>query len=594
DSRLQAPQEHLDDILKASEFWLSVAVFMNDLRWESVRKLVTAIGLRQVGLPLFDLEWAELLLNGLLFDNRCQVTGMEKKIHHLHQRLHNIGAVDRRRVRLRGQKRNLRLLQSGQGMLRAISDIVELEGRMQQQRMRLVILTDHIRESALPSPQDTDRPFEKLGVVPIFETLRRLQLPNLRLCILTGSIVVIPRDCESFLREDAASHHIPFERFRLEELWHAPEFLRVKFTGSEGSKSVELITAIFARGLLNTIVGTASLLGEGWDAPSVNTLIMASAVAAHVSSNQMRGRAIRSLKSNPFKVANIWHLACVAPHADEQDRRDWFISANCGEESMASTRIRFRAFVGLSLEQPLIESGIERLGEQQCPPSSAGIDAWNARMVHHASRRDELAGRWKEALGPPSPGRSRLVRELRLDTGYLHSIFRINPREHGSGGIWQSLFYRWFIWRSRRRLVKIALATAEALATLKIITPGSIPVVESSEGRLFQVTLPAANHLDQTRFVEALAELFTPLNSPRYLLLRHHRYYAVPTNCGEKKPRALLYAAAWLRRVGKAKLIFTQNRAGRLHLLKAKEQALATYFNYSLDTRMRWLNTPNQ
>ena len=37
------------------------------------------------------------------------------------------------------------------------------------------------------------------------------------------------------------------------------------------------------------MVGTQALLGEGWDAPFVNTLIMASSISSYVTSNQIRG-----------------------------------------------------------------------------------------------------------------------------------------------------------------------------------------------------------------------------------------------------------------------------------------------------------------
>jgi superfamily II DNA or RNA helicase len=60
-------------------------------------------------------------------------------------------------------------------------------------------------------------------------------------------------------------------------------------------------------------VGTKSLLGEGWDSPCINSLILASFVGSFVLSNQMRGRAIRIDKTNPDKVSNIWHLVSVEP-----------------------------------------------------------------------------------------------------------------------------------------------------------------------------------------------------------------------------------------------------------------------------------------
>ena len=129
------------------------------------------------------------------------------------------------------------------------------------------------------------------------------------------------------------------------------------------------MTGLFADGLINTIVGTAALLGEGWDAPSINTLILARVVATYVTSNQMRGRAIRSLEQDPHKVANIWHLACLEPRRDDPAALPVPLGTAlrvCENSDMHNLRQRFQAFVGLSLEQPVLESGVERLGLHGC------------------------------------------------------------------------------------------------------------------------------------------------------------------------------------------------------------------------------------
>ncbi len=60
-------------------------------------------------------------------------------------------------------------------------------------------------------------------------------------------------------------------------------------------------------------MGTNSLLGEGWDAPVVNCLVLANRVGSFVLSNQMRRRAIRTVAGQPGKTANIWHPVVVHP-----------------------------------------------------------------------------------------------------------------------------------------------------------------------------------------------------------------------------------------------------------------------------------------
>ena len=51
---------------------------------------------------------------------------------------------------------------------------------------------------------------------------------------------------------------------------------------------VTAVTQLFQEGLIQVVIGTKSLLGEGWDAPCVNSLILASFVGSFMLSNQMR------------------------------------------------------------------------------------------------------------------------------------------------------------------------------------------------------------------------------------------------------------------------------------------------------------------
>ena len=52
---------------------------------------------------------------------------------------------------------------------------------------------------------------------------------------------------------------------------------------------VAVVTELFEEGRINALVGTKSLLGEGWDAPCINSLILATYVGSFMLSNQMRG-----------------------------------------------------------------------------------------------------------------------------------------------------------------------------------------------------------------------------------------------------------------------------------------------------------------
>ena len=55
------------------------------------------------------------------------------------------------------------------------------------------------------------------------------------------------------------------------------DYVQVGFPSS-AKGIVAAVTELFQRGRIQVLVGTKSLLGEGWDAPCVNSLILGSFV----------------------------------------------------------------------------------------------------------------------------------------------------------------------------------------------------------------------------------------------------------------------------------------------------------------------------
>ncbi len=74
------------------------------------------------------------------------------------------------------------------------------------------------------------------------------------------------------------------------------------------------VTAYFALGGTQCLVGTRGLLGEGWDAPCVTTLVDLTTVTTPTAVVQTRGRALRLDPEHPDKVAQVWSVVCVADH----------------------------------------------------------------------------------------------------------------------------------------------------------------------------------------------------------------------------------------------------------------------------------------
>ncbi len=62
----------------------------------------------------------------------------------------------------------------------------------------------------------------KVGVVPIFEYLRKLRLPNVRLGVMTGRLVIIPSAAIAALEVAAQALGIDVAQFTRHPLWHDP------------------------------------------------------------------------------------------------------------------------------------------------------------------------------------------------------------------------------------------------------------------------------------------------------------------------------------------------------------------------------------
>lgn len=218
-----------------------------------------------------------------------------------------------------------------------------------------------------------EKEIKEIGAVPIFEYLRRQRIPGLRLGVLSGSVVIVPSDTEEELKELLIQYGCEGTLSALGDTGYSKASIR-----GNGHHMVAVITELFTRGRMNALVGTKSLLGEGWDSPCINSLILATYVGSFMLSNQMRGRAIRVFKGEPDKTSNIWHLACILPQKKGKAK-----GSDLSGDYETLVR-RFDAFLGISYQEAVIESGIGRLGLGDKLDSKGAIEKVNGRMLKRA------------------------------------------------------------------------------------------------------------------------------------------------------------------------------------------------------------------
>jgi hypothetical protein len=184
----------------------------------------------------------------------------------------------------------------------------------------------------------------------------------------------------------------------------------VEVTGRWRSRFwVPLVTRFYETGESRALVGTRALLGEGWDAKGVNTLIDLTTATTPTSVVQTRGRALRIDPTWPEKTANSWTVVCVSEN-HPGGTSDWkrFVRKHQG-------------YFGVT-DSGEIASGVGHVDPSLSPyrpPREAEFDAFNAQLLQRAEQRDRVRELWQVG----TPYRDQLVHTIRVRPA-RHMTFR--------------------------------------------------------------------------------------------------------------------------------------------------------------------------
>ncbi len=627
------------EILETPELLSAILVLLASAGRKLPPAPLKLLGVGRSEVPLPSPFWLEVLLNGMLArDNRAFDIGDDRR-KALTAALNAEGLIDNGRVRLTESRSLFTLMANNLAKLDSIVAIARAEAASLGADLRLAILSDHVRATDLPRRADPDWKPTKPGVVPIFETLRRAGIAGQTLGALTGTLVLLSEAaCPALLRRAAtlgvADDVTPVT------LPGCPGHCSLTLGNRAAARIVELMTAMFEAGEITILVGTQALLGEGWDCPAINSLVLASNSAAFMLSNQMRGRAIRIDPLRPAKVANIWHLATIdrlPASAEAIAQRAAWGALDDGELSSDLDLLsrRFRAFEGISNSgENRIESGLARLGLFD------GSDpaACNARTFGYAVDRAATARRWTTAIGEASPRAH--VREVASPNyvprtlSWYDTLQWLMATAAGSAATAMFGQLRFVGATSGFASTAMLLAGAGTTASLvPLVRAGQLAwrngSLETSLGQVAEVVLEAlrqAGLIDQDDAIgatfdihrspngrcdvvvegvsratervvlQAIAEILGPVANPRYLLVRQSwlgprrraDYHAVPAALGQRKEWAETFCALWRRQVGGSRLVFTRTPEGRLMLLRARARSFAAGFQRNVDRRSTW------
>ncbi len=607
------PNWHLEDLYANTEYFSAILIFLHASGQHIESQKLEVLGFEsaeKIQIPNLDLHWLSILFQNLLVTDRNQLISDEAYLYTLEKQLRRLHVFNRKKVDFIGGDLIYKSLANSPSKLNSIVSIVNTERQSLATDLRCVILTDYIRKEFLDvEPQDL-KAINKIGVLPIFHHLRLgCKNPN-EIAVLSGSIVIIHH---SILKAFKAI--TPKSEFEFTPIKNTPSHVLVSAKGQSKTQLVNHITTLFEAGDIKVLIGTKALLGEGWDAPAINSLILASFVGSFVSSNQMRGRAIRKDPNALKKTSNIWHLACIDPTQLD------------GGREVDTLKRRFEAFIGIANSNiPFISNGFDRL-DLLNQLTIANLDTLNKKTLSQAKQRNLIADKWDLALGKGT----KLTKEITiLHTSktpykkqkqiYYFDAVQLFFMEFFFGamlfyveyiathfnliftqGVFIFIkgllaaffvafgykFYKALMTYIRygflyRKIKKMGCAIIETLNVLgHLTTSKSVIKVVSSVSENGHVTcyLEGATAFENTLFSKALRELIEPIDAPRYVLINTNRFrkrfdlenvYPVPELFGSKKEYAEAFQKQWTNYFRKNKLLYTRHIDGRKLLLKAR------------------------
>ena len=598
-----------DMLLEDPKYLSALLIYLQAQKLEIPKHLRDLLGAE--GLPALNYYWLEVLLQGLLYQTPDWYEDPQETKKKIEAELKSRGLIEKRQVFLVKSKANDQILNQSLGKLAGIASIFETEYASLGQDLRQLVLADYIRKDFASYLGDDQAPITQLGVLPYFETIRRSaqkQGISVPLAVLSGSVVIVPTSVREELQALLPTVALTFSAIGQLD---PDAYLQVGFPSSFKGM-VAAVTELFQRGSIQVLVGTKSLLGEGWDAPCVNSLILGSFVGSFMLSNQMRGRAIRIWPGHPDKTSNIWHLVAIKPYKnpafsnenqEEQDLNPY--------QDLQTLARRMDHFLGLSYKEDTIETGLDRLNFPKPPFKKSKIKAYNQKIKELSKDRSSLRKKWQEALVVAD--KLEIVNEIATDRKQIPLLTLVDAekwlrysfmltalnllfyifRVRGTSIRWlfglSILFLaytviRYFFYKSPYvRLRQVGEGIRNAMLKMGLLSDDQsrVQVEEDKDSYCIFAYLKGGSMRDKELFSQTLGEFFAPVDNQRYLLVAkkapagQSKYFVVPSLFEKRKEEAQLFLDAIAPQLGDYQLVYTRNETGRKVLLEARLKSLA-------------------
>ncbi|MBR5126863.1 MAG: DEAD/DEAH box helicase family protein [Roseburia sp.] len=588
-----------EKLYEDKEYLKAFLVYLKSKNVEFPKKLQAVAG--TLRLPKMNASYMEKLLQGFLYSNTEAYAYKEEYSEKLEKELKAEGLIEKKQVVLNTSAAVEKLLINSKGKANSIRDIALHEYEAMGKDLRLLVLTDYIRKEYEKAVGVPEADINALGVLPFFEMLRREAGDKMRIAVLCGTIVVIPAEEKEALEKEIEG----VGKVTYDTIGSLPEtdYVKVNAVG-DAHFLTGAITNLFSQGCMQIMIGTKSLLGEGWDSPCINSLILASFVGSFMLSNQMRGRAIRTFKQNPEKSSNIWHLVCLKPWEEAKDEEE--IS-----EDFSLLERRMEHFLGLHYTENTIETGLARLSYIKRPFDEANVAVINESMLKLSGERSNLKQRWNESLAIYKKMEIAEETEV-IDEALAETVFKeakgnallgglaavgLGIASLATGGVLGTLLgvgaaYSAFkaipnvpkvltMDTPVKRLRSCGMGIRKALMNQELLqTKGTTVAAETTKENKSSVYLCGGTSYEKNLFAECVQEFFADINDQRYILVKKRNrkgedgFYSVPECFAKRKEDAENFAACITPYIGEYELVYTRNGKGKELLLEGRMKSL--------------------
>ena len=618
-----------DDVAKIfdnPDLYVAIVSLLKSGGVEISKNFLKLFDAKQSEIPSFSLNQAKVLFNGLLITNTDSFPGLEVKIEEYNNLARRLGLIHNKKFVLNDSSNVQKQIAHSLGKLDSIVEIVQIETDSMGDSLRMVILADNIRADDLDNSH--------LGVIPIWRTVKDKFSSCAKIGVLCGSLILLPKFLQSIFVEKITSFGLDSDSVSIVAFKEDESFIKIVPKESAKNSIVVLITDMFNHGYITILVGTQALLGEGWDAPSINSLILSSTVSSYMLSNQMRGRAIRVDKNNPDKISNIWHLASVrVPKLSEyilQTDSQNFSSgddvdfSDSGYYDLNQLSKRFEGYEAPSYYgKHEIESGIYRIVSDNLKQNimllgEQAFNNLNKKSVELAKNRAITKQWWNTGLSSGYSSNTSVmstgVQTPKMSaknltyTGYKQLMFST---------LVTFIFVLMFMFSIGLIMIEaislwlIALCGAELYLLYKYIKTGSVSGIMKQIAIVHLETLSYLGFIkcslknigikvenldyiflscknlpteDNNLLITCLREFLDPIDNPRYVLIKKDRflglfgqvdYFAIPAIISSNKRDVEIFEQLWHKYIGPCEIVYTRNLEGRKLLLKARKNAFS-------------------